>query len=335
MSQEQARSLQKLPAECFYFPIEKGIYEVAPGLRPLGFDSGNGDAEKRVFQIDERFQKYLDNKRACRKENLGKYLLFHEHNPSDQKVVASFLVNKYCEEYPQYFFKSDLEGNTRLECRLTNETLTFDQDFALVHVTGQSPQDPPYANSFDALSTQVPEDVAVMKGEGGRNFLSAIQLCASGHWSPAEKIGRDFFEIHKPVPGIDKINRSAESFVEAMIRKGPFARFAWGFATDNRLNHHPEPPPGVAFDQWHGRKFHSPLESKFFLRVERQVMVGFPTINSSLFTIRVYYFDGERLKSDAEKSALLASALESMTPDQRRYKGLEGSLEPLLAWLRE
>jgi hypothetical protein len=249
-----------------------------------------------------------------------------------ERAVSSFLVARLCQEHSEFFHYS-FDGLRKLECRLTRETLYFDEEWRFVRA--DSSVTPGYASGFDALSSQVPEDLCVMQQspDKSRNWLAAVHLCCAGHWAAEDKIGQDFVSIHVPVPGIQKINNTAAAFVDAMVRKGPFVRFAWGFATDLRLNHHPVPPQGVDPDSWRGRKFSSPDESKFYLRVERQCTWGFPEVNASLFTIRVYYVDGEQIRANPRECQLLRSALESMTPDSRNYKGLSGSIEPLLSWL--
>jgi hypothetical protein len=119
-----------------------------------------------------------------------------------------------------------------------------------------------------------------------------------------------------------------------MVEKGPYVRFVWGFATDSRLNHHPEPPPGEDPGVWRGRSFHPDRpESPFTLRVERQVLLGLPELSASLFAIRVLFIPGERVRARPEWRELLLGALRSMTPESRSYKGLDGSFDEVVAWL--
>lgn len=331
--------MKKSPAQ--YFPIEKGLYEVAPGLCTFGTSFGNGDADSQVFQIDNEFARYHENKVACRTEKLDKYYLTHDYDPKAQAAVARFIAERLIQEHAELFVAGrTADGALVLDCKLTQEKLHFDSEMRLVHVENYSGPTtvfarPPYASAFDALSSQVQEDLCVMSSAGGdRNWLSAIHLCAAGHWSAAEKIAKTFAEIHQPVPGIEKINRAASSFVDAMINKGPYVRFVWGFATDTRLNHHPEPAPGWSLEDWRGRSFKSVADgSKFYLRVERQVIWGFPQVNASLFTIRVYYTDGDEIRSNPKQRELLRAGLLSMTPESRAYKGLSDSMEQVLAWL--
>ena len=88
----------------FYFPIERGLYEIAPGLRPLGFDFGNGHFDQNVFQITADFSKYRQNKLDCRDERLTKY--FCQKNLSEERTYAlsKFIIEKLLNEYPHLFF---------------------------------------------------------------------------------------------------------------------------------------------------------------------------------------------------------------------------------------
>ena len=158
---------------------------------------------------------------------------------------------------------------------------------------------PAYSSAFDALSSQIQEDVAVVSTDGKKDWLSAIHLCSPSHWAAEDKIGKDFTAIHLPVPGIEKVNRAAGSLVDAMVRKGPYVRFVWGFSTDTQLNHHPEPPPGADPLKWKGRTFDpGRAGSPFLLRVERQTLWGLPEVAAGIFAIRVYFLDGQQIRDN-------------------------------------
>ena len=314
-----------------YFPIDKGIFEIAPGLRPFGTDFGNGDLDKKLFQIDSEFSKYRDNKINCANEDLSKYFNTHNLNPELRKSICFFISKTLAADYPQHFKFSFYEsGAWDLECFLTKEFLSFDSTGILNSAKSRTPA----IDGLDALATQIQEDFALLQQTDlGENFLSALHVCSPAHWSPGSKIGKDFTSVHAPIPGIEKINSAAKHFTEAMVKKGPFVRFVWGFATDNRLNHHPEPPLGISLEAWHGRKFVDPSQSDFFLRVERQVTWGFADLNAALFTIRISFWEGQEIKKDPIKSELLLSALKGMRPEILKYKGLAGSIDPLVSWL--
>src|SRR5436190_15319758 len=74
-----------------YFPIESGRYEVKPGLFKFGTDFGNGDADRQVFQIDDKFPRYHAAKMAARKEQLSKYFQTNDYQEKTVKRVARFI----------------------------------------------------------------------------------------------------------------------------------------------------------------------------------------------------------------------------------------------------
>ena len=96
-----------------------------------------------------------------------------------------------------------------------------------------------------------------------------------------------------------------------------------------RLNHHPETPPGEDQDEWQGRTFHD----KAYVRVERQLSVGFPKINAAMFLVRPYFYDCAEIKEDPLLRGALISAIESMSPASLAYKGIDGYKDEFLKWL--
>ncbi len=61
-----------------YTPWTKGRYEVAPGLKPLGADFGNGEEDRHLFQRGPDFERHLENKAMCLTERPSKYMARHE-----------------------------------------------------------------------------------------------------------------------------------------------------------------------------------------------------------------------------------------------------------------
>ncbi|MEZ4816032.1 MAG: DUF3445 domain-containing protein [Bdellovibrionota bacterium] len=326
------KEITRAPAQ--YFPFMSGVFEVAAGLRQFGTDFGNKELDQKLIQIDSEFYKYRENKTKCREENIHKYCCSHRFGTEKQSHLVAFLSAKVCEEYPEYFRLREEAQSKILNCALTQEELHFDTHWNLLESSKTSLK---YLNAFDALCSQIQEDVALLtleQVEGvQKNYLSAVHLCAAGHWSPEDKIGKDFFAVHTPVPHIEKINERAQQFADMMVHKGPFVRFVWGFSTDTRLNHHPVAPQGIDSKTWHGRSFQDPKRDQLFVRVERQVTWGLPEINSGLFTIRVSYLKGEEILKDPEKKQKLLESIQSMSPHSKKYKGLETSYETLCKYL--
>lgn len=322
----------QLPNEAKYFPLQNGLYEVAPGLKVFGTDFGNGAADRCIFQIDADFPKYQQNKQRCREEGIGKYYCADRFEPETKKAIVQFLAKRLTEEHPGYFQWST--AGTQVDCALSGDKIPLDLGTAKTSTESSTR----YTDAFDGLCSQVQEDLAVWqcsRGPDGKitaEWLAALHLCSPNHWAASEKVGRSFSAVHQPVAGFEKMHRSALSLVDAMITRGPYVRFAWGIATDDRLNHHPQPPIHISSAEWHGRSF-DPHNPKLFLRIERQTLTPFPEVNASLFTIRTYFEDCAELKKDPQKREKLKAAILSMTPDSLSYKGLSENHQEILNWL--
>ncbi|HXI20530.1 MAG TPA: heme-dependent oxidative N-demethylase subunit alpha family protein [Gemmatimonadales bacterium] len=311
-----------------YYPPSSGKYEVKPGLMPLGTDYGNGAADGLTFQCDAGFAVYRKVKQAARRERLGKYYQIHEISPEISGAVCRFIARRLAEEHPGCFALDERGREMALRCGLTGETLRFDPEMRTV---SGGDADPPYADPFDALAAQVQEDLAVVRRVDGKDWACAIHLCFPYRWTAEEKIGMDFVTMHLPVPGMETFRKPG--MVTNMIKFGPFTRFVWELCTDARLNHHREPPPGVDPTAWHERPF-DPQHPRLFLRVEREVLWGFPDLEAALLAVRVSFRDGEEIRNEATLREPLCQAIESMPPEALRYKGLEHNRDHILAWLR-
>lgn len=327
---------EKLFKPAKYYPLEKGVYEVSAGLRPLNFDFGNGEVDKKAFQIDQDYQPYLANKVECRNERLTKYLAEHESFTEEhQRVVNEWIFKTLTTEYPELFLVKNLKsGSYSVDCQLTGETIIFDKDYKLLAVSGVGA--PAYTSTYDALCSQVQEDVAVMTmKEDGSNILEALHLCAPSHWAAEEKIGTGFAQIHAPVPGMEKLNQNNKTLIESIVARGPFVRFVWSFVTDTRLNHHPIAPYGKNAAEWRGRVFNSEsTDSPFFIRVERQSLHPVPSIKGFIFLIRISFVDGGSIRGDETKRNQLVSALNSMSSEARKYKGVDHCFDEIVNWLK-
>ncbi|MBY0415326.1 MAG: DUF3445 domain-containing protein [Bdellovibrionales bacterium] len=316
-----------------YFPIDRGEYVVAPGLRPLGHDFGNGDFDKKVFQITSNFKNFRQNKLECRQERLSKYFCIKDLSAERVNVLSRYLINQYVLEYPNYF---SFNGTT-LSCLHTGDKIVVDANFDLIEFFHEGEISPPVTDIIDALALQVEEDMALVcrkvEGNTASDHLGLLHLCSPSHWAAEDKIGMNFFDVHVPIPGIEKINRVADKLVETMIYKGPYVRFIWSFVTDQRLNHHPIAPPGIDQAVWKGRSFNNDQATPFYFRIERQVTWGFSHVEAALFTIGVSFLSGQEVKADSHMRSELISALQSMSPESRAYKGVAGCFDELIAWL--
>jgi hypothetical protein len=170
--------------------------------------------------------------------------------------------------------------------------------------------------NYMEIAREVPEDFLVHRLVGQKDWLSSAHVCFASHWLPEEKIGRSFDEIHQPVPMSLK---NSPKLVHAMVHGGIFERFVWSVVYEDKYNFHPR----------FSHKAFDPSEPRVLVKAERQVTVGFPEHDFCLFVLRQYLIKEERLDK-----ARLASVIEEMTEEQKKYKGLS-DCRPLLEYLKK
>lgn len=321
----------ELPAPAVYFPIRGGRYDVHPALSRLGTDFGNGAADGCLTQFDRRFPAFRANKIAARAERFAKYVADDDFAPDVQEAVARLLAARLVSEHPTLFTRSD---EATLRCHLTGEILRFDSQMRLVAAEGSQATAPLYRDAFDALCCQIPEDIAIVRRTPDRgDWIAALHVCAPSAWAPEEKIGRTWDATHAPVPGMEKSRAAARGLVAAMIEREPTVRFTWSLQFGERLNDHPEPPPGISPAAWRPRVPAPDAEEPFTFRVERQVIWGMPEVDAALFAIRVHHTPFSTLRADTPRCTALRSALLSLSLESRAYKSLTEGLDAVLALL--
>ncbi|HEY9720627.1 MAG TPA: heme-dependent oxidative N-demethylase subunit alpha family protein [Oscillatoriaceae cyanobacterium] len=323
----------QLPAPPDYFPPSHGRYDVSAGLKPLGAQS--------PFQIDVNYLDYLEAKAASRRENPAKYFLTHDFSDDLHRAVTRYACESLAAHYPDYFgvegdrFVNHLIG---LSARLDFDALRVAQ---VRHGRALLPGgdrlyrefDLEGAALFDFLALQTQEDWAVdaIEPETRREWLAALHLSFPNHWSPAEKIGRAFVEVHRPVAAIEPLLKAAPSLIETMIFRGPWERFAWDIRTDRVLNRHPDDLDASAgrLEDYSAAS----VGAGTYMRIERQALKGFPGQAGALFLIRTYFRPVAEVATNPDEREALAKALRTMKPESLVYKGLTRLQEPLVAYL--
>jgi hypothetical protein len=297
------------PVNVASLPFLSGIYTTGPGLVPL---SKNGLPDNRIFDIDDEYEHYLANKTECR-QDLSKHYCIKDFAYAVELSACLRMARELARSYPNEFSFYESEDYV-LRNRLTGTSVVWNSS----RFAGPSR----FVSLFDAIANQVQEDLAVFQIETSsdgnqRDWLAAIHLCSPNHWDPRDKAGRPFPEIHRPVPAMERTVSQYKPMLQTVITKGPFARYAWGVDKDNKLNHHPDGP---------NQK--KATGDNYYIRMERQHLVGLPEVNAFLFTIRTYFFDVDQLGNEEKKA--LASAVRSMTAASLDYKRMTPFVTPLL-----
>jgi hypothetical protein len=309
----------------FYFPPASGRYEVAPGLSRFGKDFGNGQRDSQVFQFDADFPRYRAAKLAGRREHFARHVVAAGLDARVAARVVSFITQRLAAEHPSLFTWRPAGDHASLHNTLTGETLALDRESRLLAPQPPGQASPPYADAFDALASQVQEDLAIIARDGRGHRLAAAHVCFPSGWAPEAMVGQNFAGLHHAVPGMEAMNARAGDFANLMVNASEgLVRFAWSVSFDNRLNHHPALP----------RTTFNPARPAAWLRVERQTIWGFPDVDAALFTIRTYLYDCAVIAAEASMGPKLIAALQSMSRESLAYKGLSGGFAELARWLQ-
>lgn len=169
---------------------------------------------------------------------------------------------------------------------------------------------------FLDIARHVPEDLVIHRMDDTKDWMAAGAVFFPSGWWPSNKIGKPLEKIHAPIPGMNLAN--SRKLVEAMVFSGPFERFVWSVLFENQINGHP----------WINKTQFDPKNPQVWVKVERQVTVGFPDHKAALFVLK------HSLIPDAEiDKPELAKAIRGMTPEQKEYKGLADCHEAVVAYL--
>ncbi len=297
-------------------------YAFDPPANPMGnklsANFGNPAFDGRVFQIDATYPRYIENYDAIRRDgHLAAYASEAGLDDEVRDAVSEFVANTVAAEYPEYFRLVAHADGYRFENKLLAETLQFDRSYRYIEGGRFA-----YRDSLDALAAQIPEDLAIIQVNGEEDRLAAVHVVAPSGWDPAAKLGGSFVEVHHPV----EQHRDWLAKVQAGVRNiaksdQPLQRFGWSLTNDAHLNHHPDYGGASGAGRVRG-------DADLFVRVERQVLKGFPAVSALLFTIRVYV---ERCADLPLRDRMaLHAKVEAMAPDERAYKGIEADYARIL-----
>lgn len=265
------------------------------------------------------------NKEACYLENRAKYWLTRDLAPNVMAAAAAAIGQHLSSDYPDLFEV----GEQSLTSQITGERIVWTPAGELDSAASRVPSE--VDQLLEAIAFQIQADLAVVvRDADGGDRIAALHLCSPSHWAGADKIGRSFFQTHTPVPAFDAVNAVAAKLVKTIVEQGPFVRFVWGVESDDRLNHHPLSPPDWDQEEWWGRRFD---RGRFWVRTERQTILGLPKVNAALFFIHVQTLPGPEVLADEELRTALLGGLQSMSLEARAYKGVNQHFDALVGLL--
>lgn len=261
------------------------------------------------LEVDGDLARYLAEKRAIYKNRPLQVFYEEENTLAAQQEVLEMVVSHVTDMHPQIYRlngpKIDI-GDTGFAVNLADETCS-----------------PLLRAAF-----LVQEDLVVMrKGEAGWH-MAAASVSFPSSWNLPDKAGRVLEDIHAPVPGFGRGTRKAaliDRIFDNLHVDLPVQRFNWAFYDNDDLYH----------DGCSGEHFSNTSKSdvEYFLRVERQTLRKLRGSGDVLFTIRIHIDPLEKIRNRPDGDALIGSmiaSIQSLSPEQCFYKGLEQERERLI-----
>lgn len=186
---------------------------------------------------------------------------------------------------------------------------------------------------MDWIGRQVQEDLILLNSSGE---VVAGQLCFPSGWSLSEKLGKQFIDVHAPLPSLTSpMILAANKLIERLPLGKPVARNNWGFRLDDQLD----------LSSKHSVAYREKLLTvvptlsleefgkRIFLRVEHQTLTRLPQSGFVLFTIHTYNSPlAEECKS-VERTQAMFSFLNSVPRELIEYKVMDGIYETIICYL--
>lgn len=177
------------------------------------------------------------------------------------------------------------------------------------------------------LSLAFAEDFAVIEGQTAT--IPWLAVCLPSHWSPQEKIGRHFAQVHAPVADNRLLLAASDHLARLVTGTQRWERFVWTIVPEARLDMHPQ---RTSKRPWPDDADAERLARGAFLRTERQTFIPLPDARQAIFTIHVESRPLAGAVSPADAAALHA-ALATMSDSVLAYRALAPAKDRLLTWL--
>ena len=172
------------------------------------------------------------------------------------------------------------------------------------------------------------EDFAIV--DGARATLPWLAVCLPSHWSPQDKIGRHFSEVHQPVADNALLLKAGEHLMRLVSGEERWERFVWNISRHPRLHTH---PLRVDHQPWDATLAADALAENAWFRTERQTFIPLPPQQQAVFTILVDSQPLAKAMATPEHAARLRDAVASMSPAVLDYRSLTTAQARLVAWL--
>jgi dimethylamine monooxygenase subunit A len=177
------------------------------------------------------------------------------------------------------------------------------------------------------ISLAFAEDFAIVDARSGT--LPWLAVALPSHWSPQDKVGRHFTEVHGPVADNALLLKASESLMRLVAGAAEdgtrWERFVWTITDQPRLRAHPA--------QNQGPRWQDTAVAQAWFRSEHQTFIALPSLQQAVFTIHIDVQPLADVAHTPARAAVLHGAISSMSDAVLAYRGLTTVRAPLLAWL--
>lgn len=190
------------------------------------------------------------------------------------------------------------------------------------HPQRRPPDDDPAA-ALRILGETVEEDLFLLRETPAGHESTAFVCCFPAGFDPSEKLGRLLREIHRPVPGYDRIAKSMERFFSKLEVGRSVKRMNWSVQTHDQL-FNCKANPVLANEDSNTLDDDNIDISKTFVRIELQTLTRLPETRAILFSFKTYMYPVTQFKDEGNGPAF-ADAVEGLgsgnAPGMGVYKG--------------
>jgi hypothetical protein len=285
-----------------YFPFSPQ-FDLKMGTMPMKEDD-------TVVEIDSHYFRELELKRRLLAAEPTYYFVALEESRIAQWDVVEKVIEDLAKHDPENFSVSKEDTQWHFTNKRLNESYTF---------TFGDNNSLPFA-PLDWIGRQVQEDLIILNEKGE---VVAGQLCFPSGWAMHEKIGKQFIEVHAPLPPItNQMIQTANKFIERIPLNKSFARNNWGFRYGDQLD------LSSKYSTAYREKLEADAPSftmndvaeKIFLRIEHQTLTRLPRSGFVLFTIHTYNHAVREVCADIKQAQTLLAFLKGTPADLIEYK---------------
>jgi hypothetical protein len=300
-----------------YFPFSP-VFDIKMGTSPM-------KEEDSIIEVDEHYHHEVQLKESLLTED-HKY--YYNNLPGSEQAewdAVEMVLHDLVKLDPENFHLDKRGDRWFWQNRLTGleTSFVFGDDSTL-----------PFS-PLDWIGRQVQEDLILLNPEG---IVSAGQLCFPSGWSLNEKLGKQFLDVHTPLPAVTQnMIQSANKFMERIPLGKSFMRNNWGFRLGDQLD------MSSKYSALYRKRLSDELPllslkdfgQKVFLRVEHQTLTRLPRSGYVLFTIHTHHNSLDEVVEDYQRTSTLLSFLKGTPPELIEYKVMTSMYSMLIRYLEE